>query len=282
MSRLAVLLGLPLSLFLLLHLVIITALPVSDIGMEFSFGSEDDSEIRLRVPFDHIAHPELMKEKILMLCETKTGTRMFMQTGTCNVVGALDVMYRFVFDLVDANPLPITLPHDAVTFVRSRVGGAPPLEVRIGLGSYGHDYIEWFFWNEPNISPCTIGRFTQIAGNVSILVGGNHFYKRAAQYPFTTTTSTEGEVTRPVSYSKGPVRIGSDVWICYGVTVLSGVTVGDGAVLGAGAVVRDDVPQYAIVVGNPAQVVGYRFDDDTIAQVRSAYLTHLCRRMLLK
>jgi hypothetical protein len=48
------------------------------------------------------------------------------------------------------------------------------------------------------------------------------------------------------------------------VIVLPGVTIGTGAVIGAGAVVAKDVPAYAIVVGNPAEVVKYRFEQPLI------------------
>ena len=51
-----------------------------------------------------------------------------------------------------------------------------------------------------------------------------------------------------------PIRIGRDVWLGANAIVLSGVTIGDGAVVAAGAVVRDDVPDYAVVAGVPAVV----------------------------
>ena len=54
------------------------------------------------------------------------------------------------------------------------------------------------------------------------------------------------------------IVVGNDVWIAASVVILKGVKVGDGAVIGAGAVVTKDVPEYAIVAGNPAKVIKYR------------------------
>ena len=60
------------------------------------------------------------------------------------------------------------------------------------------------------------------------------------------------------------VVIGNDVWICDGVQIIGGNTIGDGAIVAAGAVVTKDVPPYAIVAGNPAQIVKYRFSKEVI------------------
>jgi acetyltransferase-like isoleucine patch superfamily enzyme len=52
-----------------------------------------------------------------------------------------------------------------------------------------------------------------------------------------------------------PIRIGKNVWIGFDAIVLPGVTIGEGAIVGARSVVREDVPPYSIVAGNPAKVV---------------------------
>lgn len=54
------------------------------------------------------------------------------------------------------------------------------------------------------------------------------------------------------------VRIGNDVWIGGRVTILPGVTIGNHSIIGAGSVVTRDVPEWAIVAGNPARVKKYR------------------------
>lgn len=61
--------------------------------------------------------------------------------------------------------------------------------------------------------------------------------------------------TRRSTIVADPIRIGRNVWIGAGATVLGGVTVGDDAVVAAGAVVTKDVPARTLVAGVPAVVV---------------------------
>src|SRR5919112_1299826 len=75
-------------------------------------------------------------------------------------------------------------------------------------------------------------------------------------------------------------RHGHDVWLGSGAIVMSGVTVGHGAVVAAHAVVTRDVPPYAIVGGNPAKVIRYRFDEETIAALLDAKWWELPREKI--
>ena len=58
--------------------------------------------------------------------------------------------------------------------------------------------------------------------------------------------------------SEKPVVIDDDVWIGARVIILPGVHIGTGAVIGAGSVVTKDVPDYAVIGGNPARILKMR------------------------
>lgn len=67
-----------------------------------------------------------------------------------------------------------------------------------------------------------------------------------------------------------PVHIGKHTFVASGATVLAGVTIGKGCIIGAGAVVASDVPDFAVVMGNPGTVTGDTRTMDKLALRRSA------------
>jgi acetyltransferase-like isoleucine patch superfamily enzyme len=65
-----------------------------------------------------------------------------------------------------------------------------------------------------------------------------------------------------------PLKIGNDVWCGVNSIILPNVReIGDGAVVAAGAVVNIDIPPYAIVAGNPARIVRYRFEKEVVDEL---------------
>ena len=64
------------------------------------------------------------------------------------------------------------------------------------------------------------------------------------------------------------VTIGENCWIGSRVTIIPGVKIGEGVVVGAGSVITKDVPDYAVIGGNPARVLKYR-DVDRYKKLKS-------------
>lgn len=62
------------------------------------------------------------------------------------------------------------------------------------------------------------------------------------------------------------VIIEEDVGIGTNATLLNGVIIGRGAIIGSGAIIRNNVPPYAIMAGNPAKVIGFRFSPKAIIE----------------
>ena len=104
-----------------------------------------------------------------------------------------------------------------------------------------------------------IGRYCSIAQNLQVMVGGNHPLDHVSTYPleyvFPKTPSLQGVY-------KGKTIIENDVWIGQNVCIMPGIHIDNGAVVGAFSVVTRDVPAYAIVAGNPAEIKKYRFSED--------------------
>jgi acetyltransferase-like isoleucine patch superfamily enzyme len=124
--------------------------------------------------------------------------------------------------------------------------------------------------NGPNVqilskvNTIEIGSFCSIAKDVTIQEY-NHRVDRLSTYNFEKHIFSGKSIDDVIS--KGAITIGSDVWIGTKSVILSGVTIGHGAIVAAGSVVTKDVPPYAIVGGNPARVIKYRFTAEIIERL---------------
>jgi len=131
------------------------------------------------------------------------------------------------------------------------------------------------FWAKENISIGNnfyIGRYSQIECNAEIgdnVIMGNYVAlvgKYDHNFLEIGTPVRLSSQIRDLSYNwkglKSKVVIEEDVWIGYGVIIMSGVRIGKGSIIAAGAVVIKDVEPYSIVGGNPAKLIKKRFTLD--------------------
>lgn len=153
----------------------------------------------------------------------------------------------------------------------------------LGSSSYirGVD-LEIFSSFKSRIPHILIGRFSSLSWNLKFLMGFNHRYKNVVStYAFARSSFIQEAVAQAENkeilleqakkyrdkrrfHNHHQIIIGNDVWIGRGATIMGGVKIGSGAIIGANATVSKDIPPYAIVAGNPAKIIKYRFDEETI------------------
>lgn len=115
-----------------------------------------------------------------------------------------------------------------------------------------------------------LGRYCAVAHSSQIM-GEDHPINAISTHHFTYRKYFEEHIrnnfgTAPEAHPKqfiedrGNIIVGNDVWIGQNCLIRPGVTIGTGAVIASGAVVVKDVPPYAIVGGNPAKIIKYRFE----------------------
>lgn len=129
--------------------------------------------------------------------------------------------------------------------------------VEIGKYTYG-------CFNDSFPAGTLVGKYCSISKGVKVL-NADHPISSACLTPYFYNKSLGFEVE---DVSRSRLTIGNDVWIGYNSIILSKCTsIGNGAIIGAGSIVTKDVPPYAIVAGNPAKVLRYRFDNDTCEHI---------------
>jgi hypothetical protein len=115
------------------------------------------------------------------------------------------------------------------------------------------------FGGDPEVASPTVGKFTGIHHTSTMFLGGLHHVDWVSTIH---ARRVDGEWVMPdgMVFSRGPITVGSDVWIAFEAMVMSGVTIGDGAVVAARSMVTKDVEPFEIVGGIPARHIGWRFE----------------------
>ncbi len=171
---------------------------------------------------------------------------------------------------------PITLPdgnpHSGTVYLKNVIDH-PRME--IGEYTYASDFDppqDWAARLAPYLFPfsqekLSIGKYCQIAHGVRIIgSSANHDSRGISTFPFAVFDPDTMLGYQPDTRD---TVIGHDVWLGYGALINPGATIGNGVIVGAGSVVRGRIPDYAVVAGNPAQVVRMRYSEAEIAQLNA-------------
>jgi acetyltransferase-like isoleucine patch superfamily enzyme len=121
----------------------------------------------------------------------------------------------------------------------------------------------------PIVRNVTIGKFCSIAPNVQIGLAPHPSKIYVSTHPifFSNDNPSCVRIFRDDKIFDDSVPatiIENDVWIGSNVIIPGGIRIGTGCIVAAGSVVVKDVPPYAIVGGNPAQIIRYRFTEEQI------------------
>jgi acetyltransferase-like isoleucine patch superfamily enzyme len=141
-------------------------------------------------------------------------------------------------------------------------------KVIVGRKTYGALDVTDF---SPMNTKLKIGSYCSISPGVRFLLGGEHQIDSISTFPF--KVKCFGYVQE--AGSKGDIVVGDDVWIGTNAIICSGVTIGQGAIVAAGAVVTKNAPPYAVVGGNPAKVIKYRFSEQIRKQLTQVNISKL-------
>lgn len=143
--------------------------------------------------------------------------------------------------------------------------------VSIGSNSYLYKcHLNSYSYLSSNVTMMntSVGKFCSIAQGVCVALGTHPSHTFVSTSPvFFSIHKQCGTTFADMAYFEEmiPTTIGNDVWIGVNAIIKDGIIIGDGAIIGAGAIVTKNVPPYAIVVGNPARILRYRFTEEEIS-----------------
>lgn len=113
-----------------------------------------------------------------------------------------------------------------------------------------------------------IGNHCSVGNNLNILMGKNHEITMISSGTVNLMDGIDKGKMNTKFCQKGQIIIQNDVWIGDDVTIMPNVIIRNGACVAKNSHVVSDVPPYAIVGGNPAKVIGYRFAPEHIEKLQ--------------
>lgn len=163
----------------------------------------------------------------------------------------------------------------------------PILNFDQAMEKYGKDGIEFILAiGEPAVKDIVFEKVCKAGANVTSLIYPDFIVHRSVKYgkglvvhkesglppcsEFGNNVLVQGKavmghdlnvgdnvVISSLSFIGGNTTIGRNTYIAPGALIRNGINIGENAIVGMGAVVTKDVPDYAVVVGNPAKILRY-------------------------
>lgn len=141
-----------------------------------------------------------------------------------------------------------------ITWVLLQIKGYIVFGTRVSV--HGNFYVA----NPSNVrigSGCAINRGAFVLGHSAISIGNNVVISANSMLIDSGLVLDKFVRIKNPSHYYGEITIKDGAWIGAGAIILPGVTIGYKSVIGAGSVVTKDVPQFAVVAGNPARIIKF-------------------------
>ncbi|MBA2760897.1 MAG: acyltransferase [Segetibacter sp.] len=183
------------------------------------------------------------------------------------------------------NPLPKNIFLDEMAYPDTSYSfttffSEKPVGFSLGYasGNYGHGIFATGKQGDIKIGKFVVLQCTRIISNLSVTIKDHCMFSWGSVITdsWITTGTTPLAVRRRMLESASrnktrhlefiepqPVLIEENVWVGFEAIILPGVTIGRGAIIGSKTIISEDVPPYAVVVGNPGRIIKFIEPTDT-------------------
>lgn len=192
----------------------------------------------------------------------------------------------FIQDDWFPNPLPQNISLDEMAYPDTSYSfttffSEKPVGFSLGYasGNYGHGIFTTGKNGEIKIGNFVVLQCTRIISNLSVTIKDHCMFSWGSVITDSWVTAgtlepaIRNQMLQNVSRSMErhldfvdpkPVTIEENVWVGFEAIILPGVTIGRGAIIGSKTIIAEDVPPYAVVVGNPGKIIKFLEPTDTV------------------